>query len=276
MPIGATVDVGNIVELFLGGAQDRIAPSVVDNTFLTPPFGVMLTNAVNPDDGEGGYLGGYCVVGCTDPMVVQLAASSGNPAASAKLYLQKAEGSEGGATDQSVIDATYTGPCPLGQCMPEGPTGATRLRYMTWEPQPPNGRTCQRASDLHITSSTTLVDFASAPVKAGRRYKIEADLVFSAVIAGGIDVSWAVSAAVGRYLLYADIIGFNVTILYAANYINPGARVGIAGPQTGVAQLRGVVNATADGYVSVQASQHASNASSTIVLQDSWFRVTEV
>ncbi len=278
MTVDVLTDVGTVVELSLGGSQDRVDQAVVDDSFLTPPIGVMLTNAVSPDDGNGGHTGGYCVVGCSDPMVVKIAASSGEPAASAKLYLQKADGTAGGASDQAVVDASYTGPCPLGQCMPVGPTGATRLRYMTWEPQPPNGRTCRRASSLSITSSTVLVDFASAPVKAGRQYEIEAELIFSAGASGGVDVAWAATAGLGFATINGEVVADApaVALAGAVTGMGPGARLGCAGPTIGKARLRGVVGITADGYVSIEASQHVSNGTATVINADSWFRVTEV
>ena len=269
-------DTGTVVELFLGGSQDRVDQAVVDDTFLTPPIGVMLTNAVSPASG-GGYTGGYCVVGCSDPMVVRLAASSGTPAASAKLYIQKSSGSAGGATDQAEIDASYTGPCPLGQCMPVGPTGATRLRYMTWEPQPPNGRTCQRSGDLTITSSTALATYASAPVKTGRRYRAEAFLRFSAGAAGGID---AMIVALGAATFSAEGLGEVVSTWPTNALVNAGscfnARVGAAGPTTGFVRLDVIFSVSADDTIVVQASQHVSDGAATTVHQQSWFRVTEV
>ena len=270
-------DVGTVVELFLGGSQDRVDQAVVDDTFLTPPIGVMLTNAVSPASG-GGYTGGYCVVGCSDPMVVRLAASSGTPAAGAKLYLQKSAGSAGGATDQAEIDASYTGPCPLGQCLPVGPTGATRLRYMTWEPEPPNGRTCRRASSLSITSSTVLVDFASAPVKAGRQYLIESELLFSAGASGGVDVAWVATAGLDYATVCGEIIADapSVTLAGAVTGMGPGARLGCVGPTVSVARVRGIIGITSDGALSIQASQHTSNGTATVINADSWFRVTEV
>lgn len=277
MTMDILTDVGTVVELFLGGSQDRVDQAVVDDTFLTPPIGVMLTNAVSPAVG-GGYTGGYCVVGCSDPMVVRLAASSGTPAASAKLYIQKSAGSAGGATDQAEIDATYAGPCPLGQCMPVGPTGATRLRYMTWEPQPPNGATVQRSIALGITSSTVLVDYASAPVKAGRRYKLEAELQFSGGSVGGIDVAWVASAGLGSAAVCGQIFADTPAVALAAvvTGMGPGTRLGASGHTVGTARVCGILTFTGDGIVSVQASQHVSNGTETDVLTASWFRVTEV
>jgi hypothetical protein len=273
-------DIGTVVELSLNGGG-RVAPAIVDDCGLlydSPPIGVMLTNAVSPDDGGGGYTGGYCVVGCSDPMVVRLAASSGEPAAAAKLYLQKADGTSGGATDQAVVDASYTGPCPLGTCMPVGPTSTIRLRYMTWEPQPPAGRTCRRASSLSVTSSTVLVDFASAPVKSGRRYEIEAELLFSAGASGGIDVAWVATAGLDFTTVSGDIVADApaVTLAGAVTGMGPGARLGCVGPTVGKARLRGVIGITSDGSLTVQASQHTSNGTATVINADSWFRVTEV
>ena len=277
MTMDVLTDVGTVVELFLGGSQDRVDQAVVDDTFLTPPIGVMLTNAVSPASG-GGYTGGYCVVGCSDPMVVRLAASSGTPAAGAKLYIQKSAGSAGGATDQAEIDASYTGPCPLGTCLPVGPTGATRLRYMTWEPEPPNGVTAQRSVALTITSSTALVDYGGAPVKAGRRYRLEAELQVSCGSVGGIDVAWAASAGLDSAAICGQIFADAPAVALAAvvTGLGPGTRLGAVGHTIATARLCGILTFTADGIVSVQASQHVSNGTSTVVLAASWFRVTEV
>ena len=280
MTMDILTDVGTVVELFLGGSQDRVDQAVVDDAFLTPPIGVMLTNALSPDDGNGGTTGGYCVVGCSDPMVVRLVSTSGNPAASAKLYLQKSDGAAGGATDQAVVDASYTGPCPLGTCMPAGPTGATRLRYMTWEPQLPNGVAMQRSSDLTITSSTALVDFAGASVKAGRRYLLDAVAYFGAGAAGGVDV--ALGASAGLYAFEGFVAGQIFAEAPAAalsavrSSMGVGTRLGAAGPTSGTVMLRGLVACLADGTISLQASQHVSNGTATTVTADSWFRVTEV
>ena len=274
-------DVGSVVELSLNGGG-RVAPAIVDDCSLlydSPPIGVMLTNAVSPDDGGGGYTGGYCVVGCSDPMVVRLAVSSGEPAAAAKLYLQKSDGTSGGASDQAVIDASYNGPCPLGICLPVGPTGATRLRYLTWEPQPPDGVTVQRSSNLTITSSTVLVDFASAAVKAGRRYEIEAELVFTADVAGSIDVAWSASAATSLEEVAGELFSSSPSVALADLKSGMAAgitRLGKAGLTDGLARMRGLFTATADGTVSIQASQHVSNGAATTVYSVSWFRVTEV
>ena len=278
MTLTILTDVGSVAELSLSGSQDRIDLAVVDDTFLTPPIGVLLTNAVSPDDGNGGTTGGYCVVGSSDPMVVKLVSTSGQPAAGAKLYLQKSDGTAGGASDAAVLDATYNGPCPLGYCLPVGPTGATRLRYITWEPQPPNGVTAQRSISLSITSSTTLVDYASVPVKAGRRYLLEADLDFGANAAGGIDVAWAIVGGFSNALVQGEIIGTapTTTLAKASETLGPGDRLGAVGPTAGLAKLRGLFTCAADGTVAVQASQHASNGAATTVFSNSWFRVTEV
>jgi hypothetical protein len=270
-------DVGTVVELSYMGSQDRVDQSTVDDVFTWPPIGVMLTNAVSPDDGMGGYTGGYCVVGCSDPMVVRLAASSGTPGTAAKLYLQKADGTAGGATDQA--DEAVGAPCPLGYCMPVGPTGATRLRYMTWEPQPPNSITVKRASSLSITSSTVLVDFASVAVKAGRRYAFEANLSFTANVAGGIDVAWQLVGATATDILCTGFILADAppaTLSAVACSMGPGGPMTCVGPTSGVAKLNGVITVTADGTLSVQAAQHASNPGATLVYYVSWFRVTEV
>ena len=276
-------DVGTVVELYLGGTQDRVDQATVDDTFLTPPIGVMLTNAVSPDDGNGGYTGGYCVVGCSDPMVVRLVSTSGQPAAGAKLYLQKSDGTAGGASDAAVLDSSYNGPCPLGYCLPVGPTGATRLRYMTWEPEPPNGMTVRRGANLVITSSTTPADFATAPVKSGRRYIIEAELFFTCDVAGGVDVGWSVSAAsYSDDMVNADVFGTTpVSYLAGDNGLSPAGigapdRVGGIGLQSGHACIRGVFIATADFTVGVWASQDASSGNPTTIRKESWFRVTEV
>ena len=273
-------DVGTVVEDFLGGSGDRVAPAVVDSTFLTPPVGVMLTNAESTDDGIGGQTGGYCVVGCSDPMVVKISASSGDPAAGAKLYLQKGAGDEGGASDQAEIDSSYTGPCPLGNCLPVGPTGATRLRYMVWEPQPPNGVTAQRSIALTITSNTTLVDFAVAPVKIGRRYLVDAGIQFFAGAAGGIDVAYLPSAGLGGFqgFVAGQIFATTpaVTLAAALTSMGPIDRLGVAGPTDGFVRLSGLLECLADGTISLQASQHVSNGTPTVVNPSSWFRVTEV
>ena len=279
MTLTVLTDVGSVVELSLDGS-DRVEPSVVDDSSLiydSPPIGVMLTNAVSPDNGGGGYTGGYCVVGCSDPMVVKLVSTSGNPAAAAKLYLQKADGTAGGASDQAVVDASYTGPYPLGRCMPVGPTGATRLRYITWKPQPPNGKTCQRAGDLTITSSTVLVDYASAPVKAGRRYRLDACLNYSANAVGGILVAWHVTAAISAFLMMVDIFGTYPTLSYAAGgALSPDYTLFAVGPTSGHVLLHGIFHADADGTVSAQAAQSRSETAATTVYKNSWFRVTEV
>ena len=278
--MGSTVltDAGSVVEVSYMGAQDRVDLAVVDDVFTWPPIGVMLTNAVSPDDGRGGYTGGSCVVGCSDPMVVRLAASSGEPGTAAKLYLQKADGTTGGATDQA--DEAVGAPCPLGTCMPVGPTGATRLRYMTWEPQIPSDVTTQRSSNLSITSSTVLVDFASVAVKAGKRYAFEANLSFTANVAGGIDVAWQLVGATATDILCSGFILSDApvaaTLSAVACSMGPGGPMACVGPTSGVAKLNGILTITADGTLSVQAAQHASNPGATLVYSVSWFRVTEV
>jgi hypothetical protein len=258
------------------GAQDRVDLAVVDDVFTWPPIGVMLTNAVSPDDGMGGYTGGYCVVGCSDPMVVRLASSSGTPATAAKLYLQKADGTAGGATDQA--DEAVGAPCPLGYCLSVGPTGATRLRYMTWEPQPPNSVTIQRSSDLAITGSTVLVDFASAAVKAGRRYRLEADLQFTAAADGGIKAGWAATASVSAHCVTGDLFETAPANAYVmGTQLTPGGYPLFAtGPTVGHVLMDGIIHADADGSLSIQAAQNASKIAATTILKESWLRVTEV
>ena len=99
---------------------------------------------------------------------------------------------------------------------------------MTWEPQPPNGVTAQRSISLSITSSTTLVDYASVPVKAGRRYLLEADLDFGANAAGGIDVAWAIVGGFSNALVQGEIIGTapTTTLAKASETLGSGDRTG--------------------------------------------------
>ena len=270
-------DVGKVVEIFLGGAGDRVQPATADDAFSTPPVGVMLTNAGSPDTGLGGRTGGDGVVGCSEPLVVRLSASSGTPTTAAKLYLQRLSADAGGASDKAERDPNGAGPCPLGYCLAEGPSGATALRYMTWEPQPPDAFTLHRDLDMAIGSSTALVDFVVAPVKAGRRYRLDSLLFFDANAAGGIDATISATDVLNQYSAFGEMFGtFPAALLASASPLTGGTRVGAAGPTRGFIRLTGMFTPASDCNVSVQASQHASNIAATTVYKESWMMIKEV
>jgi hypothetical protein len=151
---------------------------------------------------------------------------------------------------------------------------------MTWEPQPPDGVTTQRSSNLSIISSTVLVDFASVAVKAGRRYMIEAQLVWAADASGGINVNWASTATTDSLEQIAgemySLAPSKALVDVLPQVVPMAYDLEAVGPTVGLAHLKGIITFTSDGAVSIQASQHASNGAATTVYKESWFRVTEV
>jgi hypothetical protein len=261
-----------------GGVFDRVVQQEVSGTRTAPPYGVLLTNAVSPDIGGGGNAGGYCIVGFTDPMVVQIDPKSDEPGPEAKLYLTDDTFAQiGKALSAAALGANGEGPCPLGYCMPEGPGTGSGMRYMTWQPRPPSGITLRRGSDLAITSSTVLVDFAAAPVKANRRYRLDSILNFSADAGGGIDATVNATDALDAQEGLGEVIAtVPATSLANAAAISGAQRVGANGPTDGFVRLTSIFTTTADCDVSVQVSQHVSNVAATTIYGTSWLRVTEI
>jgi hypothetical protein len=278
------ISVGTVVASSDDGAghQNRVVPAAMLTYSLGPPVGVMLTNGIQTDVGGGEWDGGWVVVGSVDPMVVKLdtATAARDPACPAELFETSVD--PGCASDQfgfSVADTA--GPQRYGQILPSGPQPGDGIpyRYITWQPETITENTQQRAANLVITSSTALVDYAVAYVKAGRRYALEAELVFTADVAGGIDVAWSASGATTLEQIAGELFSETPAVALAdlKSGMAPGVtRLQAAGPTGGLARVRGIFTATADGTVSIQASQHVSNGAATTVYSVSWFRVAEV
>jgi hypothetical protein len=229
--------------------------------------GVALTNF---DDASPGWL----VMGNDKLMMVQREAAlfGTAPVQGAPVYLSGSEMTTFAWAPPS--GAAY----PLGRIAPMGPVSTTGPCAVLWDYKTPRSQAIQRASDLVITSSTTLVEFASLDVTGGLPYLIEAELIFNANASGGVDFAWAASGGVGlgeiSGELFAQTPAVSLVDVQTAMSVGSG-RLGASGPTNGIARIRGIFTPATDGSVSIQASQHASNASATRVYSTSWLRVTE-
>ena len=265
----------------LAPRDDGSGPSDIDIVGLayvgTPGqrrcVGVALTNTVVPSNTPSPDGWGWVVVGNDGIMIVELDFDVEGPIPAPgpgdELYLSDMPG------------AAWLQPngVPIGHVPPLGIRTPTGPCPVIWTYHLPKSQATQRASDLIIESSTTLVDFATAYVKANRRYIIESELIFNANAAGGIDVAWAATVGVSLGSISGELFAMTPAVALADVQSGMGVgttRLGAAGPTNGTARVKGIFTAAADGAVSIQASQHTSNPAATTVYKTSWFRVTEV
>lgn len=269
----------------IGPTPDTVEAADVERIRNGPwtPFGVMLTNGVQADNGLGSWDGGYCVVGSTDPMVVQMAAAE-DPAFGRDVFLSATPG----AADEDRVIASNGASCKLGQCLPAGPmagTGAT-TRYISWEPVIPSEILAEQTADLVKTSDVTVEAVAGVAVtlRANRRYKMHAELAF--VVAGGgtsgAQACWFAAAGlpVGSTLsgvLFKDLalpgIGNSSKALASNDPLGDGGAATSA--TSGFFVFSGILSPTADCTVQIKAAQHTSTANATTFYKG-WITAAEI
>lgn len=259
----------------------RVYPMAVEALVSTPapPTGVTLTNVLTPEDPPGQWDGGYCIVGSVDPMIVRLV--SGEPIAGQPLFLvNQDDASDGYATEAakiSILDSS--GPLPLGHVMPVGPSTGSGLRLIDWKPVLPKELLRRAAASVDKISDTGLTSFLSAPVKAGRRYRIEVCVLFTAA-GGGIKLDWA--ATLGMTYVDARMHGHVLQsapatslVLADANF-DEGDTIEGVGPLAGNIVLEGVLETVLAGGFQVRVAQSVSDINPTSFYDGSWLKLTEL
>jgi hypothetical protein len=175
--------VGRVVQAY-EQSPGAFRAAVALPTILYPPAGVTLTNALNPDDGAGGSLGGYVVVSiANEPVVIQHDPSDVTtvPRPGQRAYLTTGFTYRGGFSASPPGKPSGQphefGPLQLGTISNIGPgaMGSTSYSLINWQP---DDIQLQRGvlSSAHQSLSSVLdyVPNLGVATSEGHTYKIKA------------------------------------------------------------------------------------------------------